>query len=157
MKLQKIIASGLGSGYAPVASGTFGSAVGVALLYGFNTLLSHYNIIGYTSIGFNLLLALVFTFVGVWSIKHVHNIWNHDDGKIVIDEIAGMAVTMLAIPLDWRYYILGFFIFRFFDILKPFGIRKIDMKSGDWSVMLDDILAGIYSWLVLVLLVRFVI
>ena len=72
---------------------------------------------------------------------------------MVIDEVAGMAITLLFIPPTWQNIVAGFILFRFFDILKPLGIKRMEKMKNGWGIMLDDILAGIYSTIVLHLLI----
>ena len=151
-KLHKIIASGLGTGYAPIAPGTAGSILGIILFYAINIF---FNKIG---MGFKSIVALDFVaiifvlLVGVYSIKIVHKTWEHDAPKIVIDEIVGVWIAVFAMPLKWEYYIYALILFRFFDIVKPLFIRRLDNMKNDWSVMLDDVLAGVYSLVVIQLL-----
>lgn len=97
-----------------------------------------------------VLITIVLTVVGVWSAGYMgsHG-WEKDDKKIVIDEAAGMAVSIVLLPASPAYVVAGFVLFRFFDIVKPLGIRKMERWRGGWGVMADDILSGIYSWLVL--------
>ena len=149
MKLHKIIASGLGTGYAPLAPGTAGSILGILLFYLFNYTLNSFNIEPWLVLSLNL-FAIIFVLVfGVFSIKNVHAIWEHDASKIVIDEIVGVWIAVFAMPFQWQYYLYALLLFRFFDITKPLYIRRLDNMGGDWSVMLDDVLAGIYSLIVL--------
>ncbi len=155
MKIAKIIASGLYSGYAPVASGTFGSLFGVVLVYFINSILLKFGVEGNIFIISNILMVTVSYFLGVWAVKKVHRIWEHDDGRIVIDEIVGVWLGLIFIPVEVKYYFLAFVVFRFFDILKPFGIKKIDKLGGDSSVMLDDVLAGVYSMIVIIVTIRY--
>ena len=71
--------------------------------------------------------------------------------------MVGYLVTMIAIPPDWRYIVAGFFLFRFFDIVKPPPARWFDQKvKNGYGVVLDDVAAGVYAWLCLLLLTRFV-
>lgn len=149
MDLSKVIATGLGTGLSPKAPGTVGSLLGIILLYIYNYLLNDMQLSFRTILLFNVLFLFLSIFIGIWSIGKVQKEWEHDASKIVIDEIAGIAITMLAIPFNWQYYLYGFIIFRFFDILKPLGIKKLDNMGGNWSVMLDDLLAGLYSLIVL--------
>ncbi|PJA08607.1 MAG: phosphatidylglycerophosphatase A, partial [Flavobacteriales bacterium CG_4_10_14_0_2_um_filter_32_8] len=74
---------------------------------------------------------------------------------IVIDEVIGMWITMLFVPLTWLTILIGFILFRFFDILKPLGIKKMENFNGGLGVMADDMLAGIYSNILLLIIVRF--
>ena len=153
-KLAISIASGLGSGYSPVAPGTAGSVVGVIIAVLF-IILSGLNI--FSGLIYILLIAVIFA-VGVWSAGRAEVIYGEKDcGKIVIDEIAGMLVTLYLVPFDWRWLLAGFLLFRLFDIVKPFPARRIDQRvEGGWGVMLDDIAAGIYANIGLQILVRFV-
>ncbi len=154
-KLHKIIATGLGTGYVPIAPGTAGSILGIILLFGFNKWLEYS---GYTLDKIALINLVVFVLVliiGVHAIKNIHKIWQHDASEIVIDEILGVWIAALFIPIKWQYYLYALLLFRFFDIVKPFFIRKLDDKSSDWSVMLDDVLAGIYSLVVIQVLYHF--
>ena len=155
LKLHKIIASGLGTGYAPLAPGTAGSILGILLFYLFNYALNSFNIELWLILSLNL-FAIIFVLVfGVYSIKKVHSIWEHDASKIVIDEIVGVWIAVFAMPFQWQYYLYALLLFRFFDITKPLYIRRLDNMGGDWSVMLDDVLAGIYSLIVLQVLFYF--
>ncbi|MCF6183064.1 MAG: phosphatidylglycerophosphatase A [Bacteroidales bacterium] len=155
MKLHKIIASGLGTGYAPVAPGTAGSVLGIILLWFLNNVLNKLGVSLLFVLVFNSLVIIFVLFSGVWSIKKVHKVWEHDAGKIVIDEIVGVWIAAFAVSLKWEYYLFALVLFRFFDIFKPLGIRKFDKLKTDWSVMLDDVLAGIYSLIVLQCLIYF--
>ncbi len=153
LKLHKIIASGLGTGYSPLAPGTVGSILGILLFYLFNFTLNSFNIESWLALSLNL-FAIIFVLVfGVFSIKKVHVIWEHDASKIVIDEIVGVWIAVFTMPFQWQYYLAAFVLFRFFDILKPLYIRKLDNLKTDWSVMLDDVVAGIYANLILQLIV----
>ena len=155
MKLHKLIATGLGTGYSPVAPGTAGAALGIVVFYLFN--------LGFTMLKINEPLILVLNFVvilavlllGVFSIKKVHQIWTHDAQLIVIDEVVGVWVAAYALPFQWQYYLYAFILFRLFDIYKPLFIKKIDNMKSDWSVMFDDVLAGVYASIVLQLIIYF--
>jgi len=149
LKLHKIIASGLGTGYAPLAPGTAGSILGILLFYLFNYSLNSFNIEPWLILSLNLFAIIFVLILGVFSIKKVHTIWEHDASKIVIDEIVGVWIAVFAMPFHWQYYLYALLLFRFFDIVKPLYIRRLDNMGGDWSVMLDDVLAGIYSLIIL--------
>ena len=76
---------------------------------------------------------------------------------IVWDEFVGYLITMMAAPAGWLWVIVGFFLFRFFDVVKPWPVRKVDREvQGGWGIMLDDILAGVYAWLTLQILVTLI-
>ncbi len=140
----KMISSIFYAGYFPFASGTFGSFLIVVLYFFLPGSLS------VTSVA--LSLPIVF-FLGVWSSSRCETFWGKDSGKIVIDEIAGMLMTFLLIGLNIKIVVIGFFLFRVFDILKPFPVRNMERLPRGWGVMTDDLLAGVYANLVL----RFVI
>ena len=156
MRTFKLIASGLGTGYAPFAPGTAGSILGVFIFYIFHFILNKYNWAVSPVFILNLVAIVIVLVLGVWSIKEVHKIWIHDAPEIVIDEIVGVWITLLLIPFQWQYYLLGLAVFRFFDIAKPLGIRKLDNQQSDWSVMLDDVLAGVYGFIVMQLIIHFI-
>lgn len=155
MRIYKIIASGLGTGYAPIAPGTAGSVLGILIIYLVNNALRYINSLSSIVSVLNLLAIIIVLLLGVYSTKKVHTVWAHDDGRIVIDEIVGVWIAVLTIPFKWEYYLSALILFRFFDIAKPFLIRKIDQLKNDWAVMLDDVLAGIYANLVLQLIIYF--
>jgi len=149
MKWHKLIATALGSGYSPFAPGTAGSIVGIGILFITNRLINDLGFELPAVLFFNLALIVGMLFLGTYSIKKVHTIWEHDASKIVIDEVVGVWIAAIALPQRWEYYLAALLLFRFFDIVKPFFIRKIDAMKGHWSVMLDDVLAGIYASIIL--------
>lgn len=142
----KLLATWGGSGYAPVASGTFGTLAAIPF----------YLVLAQLPLSLYLLTLVAFFFLACWVSGRAEVIFQEQDsGKIVIDEVVGYLVTMAAIPLDWRYVVIGFFLFRFFDIVKIPPARWFDreLKNG-YGVVLDDVAAGVYAWLVLWLLAR---
>jgi phosphatidylglycerophosphatase A len=135
----KFLASGLGSGYSPVAPGTAGSLLGLAIWWLWSDL--------------NIWLQLSFItttfFLGVWAATLAERDWGHDAGKIVIDEVVGMWITLWLLPKSYLLFAVGFLLFRAFDIIKPLGARSIQKLPGGWGVMMDDLLAGVYANLLL--------
>lgn len=105
-----------------------------------------------------LATALTFAVFAAWISGFADMILKtKDNQKIVIDEIAGMLVTMALVPVGWRTLLAGFILFRLFDIWKPFPIRLIqDKVPGGWGVVGDDVLAGVYANFILQILVRWV-
>jgi len=87
--------------------------------------------------------------IGIWSATVVEKDWGKDSSRVVIDEVAGMCVSLLFIPVTIKWLVTGLLLFRFFDIVKPLYIRRTEALPGGWGVMTDDILAGIYSNLLL--------
>ena len=147
MQVHKTIATGLGIGYIGKGGGTIAAAVCcggwfVAQAGGY----------GNTAL---LIAAILMTVIGVWSATVVEKEWGKDSSKVVIDEFAGMSVSLLWLPIHFKYVIAAFILFRFFDIVKPLFIRKMEDLKGGWGVMMDDILAGIYTNIVLQFCVYF--
>ncbi len=135
-----LLASGFGAGYVPLAPGTAGTLVAIPIFL----ILS--------SIPFPLyeLTILTFFFFASWISGEAERSWGRKDHpRIVIDEIMGYLVTMLWVPKATLFMILGFFLFRFFDIAKPPPIRLTERVKGGYGVVLDDVLAGIYANIVL--------
>ncbi|MCU7555765.1 phosphatidylglycerophosphatase A [Alteromonas sp. ASW11-19] len=128
------LALGFGSGLIPFMPGTFGSLAAIPLLLAASSL---------SPTGF-LLCTVLISVTGIYFCgKTAHDMQVHDHGSIVWDEIAGMFVTFLMLPLTVPYLVAGFVLFRIFDILKPWPIGIIDKRlHGGTGIMLDDILAG---------------
>jgi len=138
------LAFGFGSGLAPKAPGTFGTLAAVPL-YLLMTLLP---LSGYLAV---LVLAAL---LGIYLCgRTAQDLGVHDHPGIVWDEFVGFWITMLFVPVQWYWILAGFALFRLFDIWKPWPIRVIDQRvEGGFGIMLDDVLAGVYAWLVLQLL-----
>ncbi len=140
------LAFGFGSGLSPKAPGTMGTLVALPLVYG----LMHYSLLVY------LCCVVMLCVLGIYVCgESARRLRTHDHPGIVWDEFAGMAITMIGIPLQFRWLLLGFLLFRFFDIVKPWPIREADHRlSGGFGIMLDDIIAGIFSCALLHLIMR---
>jgi phosphatidylglycerophosphatase A len=134
-----LIAFGFGSGLSPKAPGTCGTLVAIPLFL----LLQPLGTNAYLSI-----VALAGT-AGVWICSKAARKLNvHDHPGIVWDEIVGFWISMAGIPVSVETVLAGFLLFRFFDILKPWPIGSIDRcVEGGLGVMLDDVAAGVFSWL----------
>lgn len=135
------LAHGFGSGKLPWSPGTFGTLTAIPiylLIYPFSYLL-YAGIVG------------VMFVVGVWLCRITEKaLGAHDHPSIVWDEIVGYLIAMFMAPSGWAWVLMGFVLFRVFDIWKPFPIRQIERRvRGGLGNMLDDALAGIYAWLVL--------
>jgi phosphatidylglycerophosphatase A len=131
------LAFGFGSGLAKKAPGTMGTLAAIPVYW----LFAQTNLYVYS------LLTLVVTVGGVWICDSAaKKLDEHDFGGIVWDEIAGYLITMWLVPFTWRAVILGFALFRFFDILKPWPIKWVDRQvQGGLGIMLDDVLAGVFA------------
>ncbi|MDR0413447.1 MAG: phosphatidylglycerophosphatase A [Dysgonamonadaceae bacterium] len=144
---HKTIATGFGSGYFPKAPGTAGAALAAFLWWILSvTPLSSCALASVTAV-----LIVVFTGLGVWSSGVMAAVWNDEDpSRVTIDEMVGVWIPLLAVKDGNIYYMIcAFVLFRLFDIFKPFGIRKMEKIKGGWGIMMDDIVAGIYSLLIL--------
>ena len=135
------LATGFFVGTVPFASGTFGSIIGLPLVF----LLSRINLL------LSVAIILLFILFAIGIASATEKILNQKDpAKIVIDEIAGIMVAFTGLPFNLKTVIAGFVIFRVFDILKPFPIRSLERRvSGGSGVVLDDVLAGVYANLIL--------
>ncbi|MCL2760070.1 MAG: phosphatidylglycerophosphatase A [Desulfuromonadales bacterium] len=142
----KILATWWGTGYSPVASGTVGTLAAIPL----------YIILAPFSVSLYLTTLIAFFFLSCWISGRAEIIFQEkDSGKIVIDEVIGYLVTMTAIPYSWKYIIAGFILFRFFDIVKIQPAKWVDQKlKNGYGVVLDDVVAGIYAWLCMLVVVR---
>ncbi len=145
----KLFASGFGSGYSPVAPGTAGSLLAALLL-----IPTGYPEAGLWQLdgkGQLWLLAgvVVFFIIGVWSANQLEGEWGKDPSRVVIDEMVGMWIAMLWVVPSWPIWIAAFLLFRVFDIFKPLFIRDLERLPGGWGVMMDDVLAGVYTNLIL--------
>jgi phosphatidylglycerophosphatase A len=139
-----LLASNFGLGYAPVASGTFGTLAGIPVFYLMADLAP-----GQFALVWLILLGLSF-----WAADQAGRYYGVvDDGRIVIDELVGYLVAVAWLPFSWTTAGLGFLLFRLFDITKPPPVSWFDrqLKNG-FGVVLDDVAAGIYAAIVLHLL-----
>ncbi|MGD8914631.1 MAG: phosphatidylglycerophosphatase A [Candidatus Thiodiazotropha sp.] len=132
-----LLAFGFGSGLLPKAPGTYGTLVGIPLYL----LLQPLSFLIYALI---ILLAFL---AGVWICQRTSDdLGVHDHGGIVWDEIVGYLVGMAFAPSGWAWVVIGFLFFRLFDIFKPWPILWIDQRvKGGLGIMLDDLLAGLYT------------
>lgn len=139
-----------GAGYAPLAPGTAGSAVGLALVVALRQAP-----FGYTWLTLSLtVLAGGLFCLGVWAGRKAEEFFGRvDPGQVVIDEVVGQMITFLLWPrAPWKWLVAGFLLFRAFDVVKPFPARQAERFSGGWGIMLDDVVAGGYSLTALILL-----
>ena len=144
--LPVIIGTGFGAGFWPWGPGTAGAILATAIWYGLSFTLSPTLLIATTTA-----LIVVFTALGTWATKRLQPYWGDDPSRVVVDEMVGVW-TPLLLAVNWWTALLSLLLFRFFDILKPLGIRSLDRRKGAFWVMADDLLAGIYSAIVLLLI-----
>jgi phosphatidylglycerophosphatase A len=143
--LATVVATGLGSGYSPLAPGTAGSAVGLALYWPMR---------GLSPLALLAAIVLV-SAVGVAAAARVaRRAGQEDPGLVVVDEVAGMWVTLWLLPATPLVALVGFVAFRAMDVFKPWPARDLERLPGGWGIMADDLMAGVYAnLLVRVLLV----
>ena len=147
MKFYKIVASVFGIGYVGKGGGTI-----AAIFYCIIWLLLP---AGYSNTFWQVIITIFIISIGVWCSNYVHNLWGKDSSNVVIDEVAGIAISLLYVPKNFYFLVLALILFRFFDIVKPLGIKKLENLPRGWGVMADDILAGIYALLIIQLLLQF--
>jgi phosphatidylglycerophosphatase A len=141
------IATAGGAGYFPVAPGTAGSVVGVAVVMA----LARLPLERGAAIAVLAAAAIVVFAVGVWAASEAETYFGRTDpGQVVIDEVVGQIITLLLIPhATWKWLIGGFLLFRGFDIIKPFPARQAERFPRGWGIMVDDVIAGVYGLVVL--------
>ena len=145
-KIIKFLACGFGSGLAPVAPGTFGTLAGVPICLFCLPL---------PWLG-RLLVVLALTALSIYVAGYAEGIYQKkDDQRIVIDEIIGLQVTMLPVTITALHLFAGFVLFRLFDILKPFPLNNLQRLPGGWGIVMDDVGAGIYAGVAMLLLTLF--
>ena len=146
--LAKLLATAFGAGYSPIAPGTCGTIVAIPVAWALASVPRWEFVV----------VALVVTAVGIVVAAIADRAWgSHDNGRIVIDEVAGYLFTM--IPVDrhaWTTLAIGFVLFRILDIVKPPPVRWLDEHlPGGWGVVLDDVAAGVIGAIVMALLAHF--
>ena len=141
------LATGFYIGNIPFAPGTFGTVLGLPLCF----------VLAGLKLPLAIVCTVLFIAIAVWVANDAEKLLKKKDpGCIVIDEIAGMAVTLVGLPFNLTTALIGFIIFRILDILKPFPIRSLDKRiSGGVGIVIDDVVAGIFANLLLRILVYF--
>jgi phosphatidylglycerophosphatase A len=136
-RLIKLFATGFGVGYSPVAPGMMGSIVGVAFWWGLNQV--HHSWLRW-------LLVVVAIVFAVWCAGAASEIMRHPDpSSVVIDEIVAVPLVMIGLGTQAWHVVLGFVMFRIFDVWKPSPIREAEHFSGGIGIVLDDLLAAAYA------------
>jgi len=134
-----ILATWFGTGLIPVAPGTFGTLAAIPLV-----------LIGWLGTGWSISVLTVTILVALWSSHRSQELLEMEDpSEVVIDEAAGIVVTLFLLPPSWMIVVLGFFLFRLFDILKPWPIRPMERLHGGLGIVADDLMAGMCAHLVM--------
>jgi phosphatidylglycerophosphatase A len=137
--VHKVVATFFFCGYAPLAPGTVGSAACAVLYYFLCPSLGPWAW---------LALLVIASAVGVWAAAGAALAWGKDPGRVVVDEAVGMLFSLAFLPNDFWTVLIGFCLFRLFDISKPPPIRRFERLPGGWGIVADDIAAGVYANLV---------
>ncbi len=137
--IARILATWFGIGYAPVAPGTVATIAGILIAYGLRD---------FPFVYAGAVIACVG--IGIWACQQVEReLGEKDPGCVVIDEVGGVLIALWGLPISWPVAICGFFLFRAFDMFKIYPINRIEALPGGWGIMLDDVMAGVYTRLVL--------
>lgn len=139
VRLIRLITSCFYLGYIPFAPGTFGSLFGLGIYF-----------LIYPNHIFYVVVSLLFIWLGFLTVTSAEKIFGQKDPKqIVIDEVSGLLVAFFLIPPKIFYLVIGFLLYRLFDIIKPYPLRKLEKINGASGVMLDDLGAAVYTNLIL--------
>lgn len=133
--IERALGSIFFSGYFPLFPATIGSAV---------TCVAYWFLVPQRSGAQIAIIAVVFI-LGLHLSSRLMREWGPDPGRVVVDEAAGMLISLFMLPKSLLFIIVAFLLFRLFDIAKPFPIRRMDEFESGWGIMLDDLLAGIYA------------
>jgi phosphatidylglycerophosphatase A len=142
--LSKLIATWFGCGYFPVGPGTVGSAAALLIAWAIEQWFH------WPPIAFAALAALLFP-AAVWAAgRCAASVSKKDPGIVVVDEVVGQWVTLAgASAFNWKVWLAGFVLFRFFDIVKPPPVRRLEDLKGGLGIVADDLMAGVYAAVVL--------
>ncbi len=145
--LPVVIGTGFGAGFWPWGPGTAGAVLATAIW-----LLLHQWLGAGVLVVVTIGLIVVFTAWGTWATARLAPYWGDDPSRVVVDEMVGVW-TPLLVATGWQTALAALVLFRFFDIVKPLGIRALDRRRGAFWMMADDLLAGVYSAVVLFIII----
>ncbi len=137
--MTRVVGSALGTGYSPIASGTVGSALAIAL----------YAIPGVSDPAVLLTLTVLLFIAGLRAAGQMETFYGPDPSEVTVDEVVGQWIALLFLPSSAVTIIAAFFLFRIFDIIKPPPALRFDRMPGGFGIMMDDVIAGIYANVVL--------
>jgi phosphatidylglycerophosphatase A len=137
-RLSLAVATAFGVGYVPFAPGTFGSLAGLVVFVAVRAT-------GQPAVELAAIVAIFLA--GVWAATTAEEHFGHiDPGPVVIDEVLGMLVTLTLVPVSVTGALVGFVLFRVFDVIKPPPCSQLEALPGGWGVMCDDCMAAVYSY-----------
>ncbi|MGC8594976.1 MAG: phosphatidylglycerophosphatase A family protein [Candidatus Kryptoniota bacterium] len=143
---DELVATGLGAGLSPIAPGTAGSLLALII----------YMIPGFEKIEIIVPAIFIFFIGGSYTAGHLERVYGHDPSRVVIDEVVAMWISLLILPKKFCFIMAAFVIFRLLDIVKPFPANYFDRKKGGVNIMLDDVICGVYTNLVLQIIYRWI-
>ncbi|HVW04770.1 MAG TPA: phosphatidylglycerophosphatase A [Vicinamibacterales bacterium] len=139
-RLAIAIATSAGAGYFPIAPGTVGSAVGIVI----------YLLTRQMGPSWQIGLLVAISLVGIWAADVAERHCQREDpGHVIIDEVAGQLMTLLLLNVGIVGAAIGFFVFRILDIIKPWPARQLESLHGGLGIMADDLMAGVYGWIIM--------
>ena len=145
--LAKFVSTWFYLGLIPFAPGTFGTLGAIPLYY----------LLAQTSTYIYVVATVLIIFISIWSAGVAEDIFQKQDpGQVVVDEVSGYLITMLLVPPTVTNIVIGFFLFRLFDITKPPPVRSLERLHGGAGIVLDDVAAGVYSCVSLHLIIKYV-
>ncbi len=143
-QIAKILATFFGIGYFPLAPGTAATAAGIALAFALQGSSWAYAVV-----------VLVLFAVGVPVCGRVEKMLKQKDpGIVVLDEVVGVLIALAGLPMTWPVTISVFFLFRAFDMFKIYPINRLETRPGGWGIMLDDVMAGVYTNIIMRIALR---
>ena len=143
--LDKFLGSGFYTGYIPFASGTFGSIAGLLIYY----------IPGFENPLIIIPAIIIFSLYGIYAGSRFEKLYGKDPAECTIDEVVGMWISLLFLPKEIWISVVVFFIWRIFDIIKPFPARRLESLKGGLGIMIDDIVSSLYVLLIVHLFMLF--
>ena len=142
---EKLIGSGFYTGYIPVASGTFGSLAAVAI----------YLIPGFEKLYIIIPVIFILFFYGKFVGDKFEAVYEKDPAECTVDEIVGTWISLVALPKTFLIVLVTFLIWRVLDIIKPQPAKKLERLKGGMGIMIDDVVSGIYTLLIMHILIYF--
>ncbi|HEY2117184.1 MAG TPA: phosphatidylglycerophosphatase A [Candidatus Angelobacter sp.] len=151
-RVSWLIATFFGIGHLQPGSGTWASAVTIALWWAVSFWLTPTWLIPSA-----IVVSVLVTVIGIPpSTVVARESGIKDPGFVVIDEVAGQMIALIAVPMNWKYMLAGFILFRSFDIVKPFPLRRLEALPGGTGIMMDDVGAGLYALVLLQIWLHFI-
>lgn len=141
---EKIIGSGFFTGYIPIASGTWGSLTALII----------YFIPGFEQPAVIIPAILLVFAIGVFISDKFEKVYGEDPAQCTVDEIVGSWIALLFLPKTIGVALTSFFIWRVLDIIKPFPARKSENLKGGWGIMMDDVISGFYTLIIMHILIQ---